>query len=286
MPKFERCALSADSINVLTENKMLKEQNRVLKTELLASGRRDEAGEWGDFVSARVCVYVTTGETAPATPALAFKLRSESSATSEPLSEDPSNAGIVECAEVCIGLTCEAYSEQACNQMQTLNCNCQGCDCQRQLEEEEAVSTYAPDEATLRAALAANHSASVIDVGSATTIELRSELQVENTVKLTGMASALVAVGTHRLIRVAPGAALELSGLTLANGAAYGVGDADNGGCVLVGAGATLTTSKTTFSDCVAGFLSMRSVRACFEFHFSTQLFSIVCVESTCHVPL
>ena len=50
---------------------------------------------------------------------------------------------------------------------------------------------------------------------------------------------------------------LELSGLTLANGAAYGVGDADNGGCVLVGAGATLKTSQSTFTDCVAGFIAV-----------------------------
>jgi len=163
---------------------------------------------------------------------------------------------IVECDEMCEGLTCEAYSEQACNQMQTLNCNCQGCDCQRQLEE-IAVSTYtALDEATLVAALAANHSASVIDVGSGTTIELQDEVQVLNSVHIIG-ASLLVADGTHRLIQVAPGAALELSGLTLANGAAYGVGDADNGGCVLVGAGATLKTSHSTFISCSAGFLSI-----------------------------
>jgi len=213
----------------------------------------------------RKCVYVTTGKTAAATSALDFELRSESSATSEPLSEDPSNALIVECATLCAGLSCEAYAEQACDQMQTLNCNCQGCDCQRQLEEEEkvAVSTYtALDEATLVAALAANDTAAVIDVGSATTIELQSALQVLNSVHINGLASFLVGNGAHRLVQIAPGAALELSGLTLANGAAYGEGDADNGGCVLVGANATLKTSQTTFTECAAGYFIDRSVCA------------------------
>ena len=111
--------------------------------------------------------------------------------------------------------------------------------------------------------------ATVIDVGSATTIELQDEVQVKNSANITGVASLLIAVGTHRLLHVAPGAALELSGLTLANGAAYGVGDADNGGCV--GAGATLKTSQTTFTDCVAGFLS-NSVSRCFLTRMSRRV--------------